>query len=318
MDKQEKEQKETFNHKLKVPTFSCFYSFNFVLVKIQSILLFLSFYCLSLFSFAQKNELKVLSWNVFLRPGILRDNQLERTKGIGVYLLHSDADVIILQEVFHKKSRVELIKVLKGIYPNHTSRGPLSFFGVSLGVLIFSKLPLLEEHFGSFKSGTGSDRLAKKGFVQTAINWYGESIGIFGTHLQAGTSLRCMNTRKEQIIEIANASKRLDASSPILFGGDFNLKSKGEMFGFLTKTLDIEELELESKIKYSANFSDQDLFPHEGKSVWIDFILLRRTARMIQAKVWIEEPKEIKSGIMTRISDHNPVLSLFRPIEFEH
>ena len=60
MDKQEKEQKETFNHKLKVPTFSCFYSFNFVLVKIQSILLFLSFYCLSLLSFAQKNEIKAI------------------------------------------------------------------------------------------------------------------------------------------------------------------------------------------------------------------------------------------------------------------
>ena len=52
-----------------------------------------------------KDTLKILSWNVFLRPGILKDKQLDRVEHIAHYLIEKDPNVIILQEVFHKKSK---------------------------------------------------------------------------------------------------------------------------------------------------------------------------------------------------------------------
>ena len=62
--------------------------------------------------FSQKPPLKVLSWNVFLRPGILRDIQMKRVEPFGEYLMQSGADVIILQEVFHIKAKRTLIQKL--------------------------------------------------------------------------------------------------------------------------------------------------------------------------------------------------------------
>ena len=62
---------------------------------------------------AQRNaELSILSWNVFLRPAILNDGQLDRVDSIVKYLENSNADILVLQEVFHKKARRKLTKQL--------------------------------------------------------------------------------------------------------------------------------------------------------------------------------------------------------------
>ena len=77
-----------------------------------------------------EDSVKILSWNVFLRPGILHDHQLERVDSIAKYLSDTDADVLVLQEVFHRKSRKKLIGHLKEKYPFFTSMGPKSFFRI--------------------------------------------------------------------------------------------------------------------------------------------------------------------------------------------
>lgn len=268
--------------------------------------------------FSQKPPLKVLSWNVFLRPGILRDNQMKRVEPIGEYLMQTGADVIILQEVFHKKAKRTLIKKLQQFYPHYTSRGPISFWGVSSGVLIFSKQPLLEEVFISFNSGNGSDKLAKKGLVHVAFDFHNKRVDVLGTHLQAGASNKCKLIRKQQIIVLKNAADSLDSSGGLILAGDFNFTPHGDLFAFLKKTLDIEVSVLDSEVKHSANFPDQDLFSFQGNPVWIDFILLRPSTWLKQSRVWIEEPVEKKGETWTRISDHNPVISLFQLTEFEH
>ena len=42
---------------------------------------------------------------------------MKRVEPIGEYLMQTGADVIILQEVFHKKAKRTLIKKLQQIYP---------------------------------------------------------------------------------------------------------------------------------------------------------------------------------------------------------
>ena len=117
----------------------------------------------------QTDTLKVLSWNVFLRPGIMSDGQMDRVSSIGTYLICSGADVIVLQEVFHKRARKRLLQELDDWYKYHTSLGPKSFFGVSSGVIIFSKHPIIEEKFVSYSKSKGADGLAKKGVVLAKI-----------------------------------------------------------------------------------------------------------------------------------------------------
>ena len=130
--------------------------------------------------------LEIVSWNVFLRPSILKDNQFDRVDSIGNYLIETDADILVLQEVFHRKSRKRLTEYLSEVFPHHTSVGPLSIFGISSGVVIFSKHKIKAEKHISFKQAKGSDRMAKKGGVFAAIEIRDKEIQIIGTHLQSG------------------------------------------------------------------------------------------------------------------------------------
>ena len=123
-----------------------------------------------------------------MRPGILSDGQMDRVSSIGTYLIYSGADVSVLQEVFHRRARKRLLQELDDWYEYHTSLGPKSFFGVSSGVLIFSKHPIIEEKFVSYSKSKGADGLAKKGAVLAKIRFGKQDIHIVGTHLQAGSS----------------------------------------------------------------------------------------------------------------------------------
>jgi endonuclease/exonuclease/phosphatase family metal-dependent hydrolase len=117
---------------------------------------------------------------------------------------------------------------------------------------------------------------------------------------------------------LKKASYSVDPSNGLILAGDFNFTPNGDLFAFLKKTLDIEVSVLDSEVKHSANFPDQDLFSVQGNPVWIDFILLRQSQWLEQTRIWIEEPRERKGEIWTRISDHNPITSIFQLTEFEH
>lgn len=98
----------------------------------------------------QESSIQVLSWNVFLRPSIMNDGQMNRVSEIGDYLEGSGADVLVLQEVFHRKARKALKKQLKSTYPYQTKKGPVSWLGIPSGVVFFSKMPIIKEKIVSF------------------------------------------------------------------------------------------------------------------------------------------------------------------------
>lgn len=80
---------------------------------------------------AQSDSIEILSWNVFLRPAILFDSQMKRVDSIAHYLYNSDADIIIVQEAFHRRARKRLDDKLKLNYCAYTAAGPKSFFSCS-------------------------------------------------------------------------------------------------------------------------------------------------------------------------------------------
>lgn len=276
---------------------------------IKTILLFLLAINISLaYTQEESVELEIVSWNVFLRP-LLSDNQLGRVDSIGVYLMRTDADVLVLQELFHRKTRKQLIKTLSKKYPEHTHVGPTSFFGISSGVMIFSKHQIIDESHLSFKKSKGIDGIAKKGGVAAIINFFGKKIKIIGTHLQAGGGDKGDRVRRFQFKRLTNlfVNKKVDAT---IYAGDFNTKQNSEEFDILLHALDCENDELTGKRKNTANFSDHDLFEAEGTPEWIDFILLTKESKGFYSKTFIDAPFCLIDGTSSRISDHNPIRSV--------
>ena len=282
-------------------------------VKISFIVLFGSSSFLGL---GQESSIQVLSWNVFLRPFILNDGQMERVYEIGEYLKNSGADVLVLQEVFHNRARRELKRSLKSIYPYQTKKGPVTWLGIPSGVVFFSKMPIIKERIISFSFSKGSDRLAKKGAILVTFEKNGQKINILGTHLQAGSELSTKKIRAAQINEITEVVQDLDSSSILIYAGDFNIKKNSTMFGSLTKKLKSNNPRLNKKSKRTstANFKDNGLYPTKGTPSWIDYILVRRASRVSQKSLWIDEPRGKKRRKNKRLSDHNPVLSI---VEYE-
>ena len=74
-------------------------------MKFKEKLFFMILLLLPLNAATQMDTLKVMSWNVFLRPGILSDGQMDRVSDIGSHIICCGGDVIVLQEVFHKRAR---------------------------------------------------------------------------------------------------------------------------------------------------------------------------------------------------------------------
>ena len=273
---------------------------------------FLFLFILNVFNVnAQEHQIKVMSWNVFLRPGILSDGQMNRAPKISEYLLNSCAEILVLQEVFHRKARRKLISVLSEKYPFHTEIGPRSFWGVPSGVLIFSKHPILKELTYSFSKARGSDRLAKKGVVNALFRINKRYIHVFGTHLQAGASEEAKSVQKSQLIELSNAVDLIKDSSVVILAGDFNITPDEELFALLSKSLDVKLLPFDSKQMRTANFKDQDLYPVYGDPVWIDYVFLKKTTFGQQISTWIAEPRNgNEEGKSKRLSDHNPIFSI--------
>ena len=256
----------------------------------------------------KSDTLKVMSWNLFLRPGILSDGQMDRVSSIGNYLIYSGADVIVLQEVFHRRARKRLLQELDDRYEYHTSLGPTSFFGVSSGVIIFSKHPIIEEKFVSYSKSKGADGLAKKGAVLAKIRFGKQDVHIVGTHLQAGASSAAKSVQKSQLAELANAVNLIGDSSIVILAGDFNITPDEKLFAYLSSSLQVDLPDLSPPFYATANFADQDLFPAEGEPVWIDYIFLKKTTRAKQKSTWIER---IFAKNWDRFSDHDMIYSVF-------
>lgn len=266
--------------------------------------------CFAFAGYAQ-DSLKIVSWNVFLRPSILQDGQMECVPGISDYLLSTEADVLVLQEVFHDRARKKLIAALSNRYPHHTKVGKTSFFGISSGVMIFSRTMICEEEHIYFKRAVKADRLAVKGGVLATIEYRDSEVDIIGTHLQAGGGEKGARIRMEQLKHLFSLVKKENRDNRnTVFAGDFNISQESPGFEDMLDVLQCEHRPVESDIRHTANFSDHELYPTEGRPKWIDYILMRKNGTLRFQRSRIEQPECPENLAYKRLSDHNPILSV--------
>ena len=131
-------------------------------------------------------ELRVITYNVFLRAPawLFRNDHDTRTAHIPAAL--TDHDVIVLQEAFSNTHRDRITAALAATHPHRTM--PLggddwrSFNG---GVYLFSRWPIEHTDFLVFSECSGPDCLVKKGATYARVATPAGPAHVFGLHLQA-------------------------------------------------------------------------------------------------------------------------------------
>ena len=152
----------------------------------------------------------------------------QRLNQLAIALDHSNADIIFLQEMFHRDNQDALCQKLKNSYPYVLGHAP-SGWKLRLGneLLIFSRFPLTEGKLVRFSHAPAEElRHTSKGFYHLKIDLpvVGE-LNLINFHMSAGgkhehpESAIMESIREKQIKQMIDYGRNLDK---IILAGDLN------------------------------------------------------------------------------------------------
>lgn len=281
----------------------------------KHILLLLSiFIVFSSFAQSQDDELKVLSWNIYMLPGIAnlskeiaKSDKKGRAKEIAEYVNQSDYDVIVFQEAFFNPSRRLLSQQIEKEYPYQY--GPINPSKMSLktssGVFVVSKIPLEIVGTIQYETCNGADCFAKKGAALLEGKYNGKTFQILGTHINAGGPSWIKEEQFKMMRILLDDFKKLGV--PQIVCGDMNTNiNDKDRYDFMIKTLEVTN---DSTISVQKNTTAKD------RSV-IDYIFLRKNNTSIQTVnkevLWIKSKKQVIDKLNGNLSDHLAVSASFK------
>jgi len=173
------------------------------------------------------SRVQVMSYNIKGLPEAVVGTEYKsrRYSVIGKLLAERGADVVLLQEGFSSNTR----KLIGASGFPHVARGPSesTFYGVSSGLYILSRYPILAEDRMTFGSSNCQrwDCLSNKGaqFARISIPELPLPLEVFNTHLQAGRDNPPARSRQIALL-VEFYKKNHVAGNPVIFGGDFNIR----------------------------------------------------------------------------------------------
>ncbi len=193
--------------------------------------LMLKFFFLILFCplLALGEEVRLMTWNVYMLPRIVRNSQQTlRTKLINDFLAWSESDLIFLQEAFIEDFHEAIEKNLKSKYPHilrleKKSGFILPFLGP--GLLAISKYPLKSLGHDYYNDCKGADCFSSKGIHLVEVNLpSGKKIQIANTHMQSGRAEKSQGVRKSQLKQVQELLKKFKVENiPQFLVGDLNV-----------------------------------------------------------------------------------------------
>ncbi|MGC4021384.1 MAG: sphingomyelin phosphodiesterase [Cyclobacteriaceae bacterium] len=236
------------------------------------------------------SKIKILSWNIFMLPGIVAmKGKLDRAAAIGETLKNSDYDVIIFQEAFHKKSRKRIEELLAPSFPYQV--GPanqkLFSFKTNSGLWIFSKHPIVRSQSIIYKNRSGVDAFSRKGALLAELLVNHQLIQVAGTHLQNSGPVW---VRQSQCVEFYHRILKpfYKSDVPQIICGDFNINKKQiDEYQSMLHNLNAVDGELSGDFLYTYDRGKNDLHIERGFSAdLIDYILLRNErAKIVDRKI---------------------------------
>jgi endonuclease/exonuclease/phosphatase family metal-dependent hydrolase len=264
---------------------------TFVLSMKARLILFISFFtfeigfCQSMQSPPPPEKIKILSWNIYMLPGIVKaKGKGARATAIGEKLKDSDYDVIVFQEAFLRKARKIIFSQLKEKFPYQT--GPANQKLISCktnsGIWIFSKHPIVSSHSIIFKNKSGIDAFSRKGGLIAEVMIDKTLIQIAGTHLQNSGQAWI---RQSQCVEFYNRLLKpfYKKEVPQVVCGDFNInREREEEYSFMLQTLHVTDGQLNGAQQHTYDRSQNDLHVEPGdQKDLIDYILIRDQANQL-------------------------------------
>ncbi len=204
----------------------------------------LEFNLINSINILSRKEIKVLTYNIFLRPPPVKNNFSDykdaRLKDFSKLL--NNFDVICLQEMFgtFTSRRQQLIESAfhSGMFYHAEVPAP-SFFSKNLidpGLLILSRFPIVESEFKPFKNTVLQCSVVWKGILYAKIKIKDSNLLILNLHLQAtyfSTNSDqwdlLIETRLSQIEELKKfishiiSEKNITPNDQIILLGDFNI-----------------------------------------------------------------------------------------------
>lgn len=257
------------------------------------------------------DSLKLLSWNIYMLPPVIKvTGKRKRAKAIGEKLVHSDYDILVLQEAFHAGARRKLRNQLKSEFPYENGPAFRKVFSLktSSGIWMLSKYPIKELGKVKFKQKQGFDnKMARKGALMVELQKGNQTFHIVGTHLNAGGSLEVRASQIRQIKDELIDQFHVEGI-PLVVAGDFNIdkRDKNGLDSMLT-ILQMEDYELDGDQKFTIDHTLNDLGDGKSQGI-IDYVYFKPEKLKVKTstrriplieKLWSKKRKSL--------ADHNPV-----------
>lgn len=296
-------------------------------------------------------ELRIVSFNTWgLKYGPIGPSKdiKQRFRIIPYALLNLDPDVILLQEVWRKKHRKKIIKVLKKYGYKYHAEGEKKFGLLSIflrgiagnGLLAVSKHPIKGQVKSlKFKSYTQLEEyFAQKGIMQFQVEIPGlGKTDFFNTHLGAvGFDLlnkryikKHTNKRYKQIKRLTKVIAKNSTVRPMFLTGDFNFHDKlwdietgdfdpealNPQYKFLKKTLNLTDSFRQfwpNKKGVTSSAENSYILKRHEPDARLDYVFYRKhdSLRLKYSQVVLDRPFPGKKGPMN-LSDHYGVLSVW-------
>lgn len=271
---------------------------------------------------ASAEELKLLTWNVFMIPKPLNfTRQVERTHLIAAELKKTEYDIVLLQEAFISRFRNTVAHELKGKYPHsaHLPKSRRLLHFINSGLFILSKHPfeILDHHY--FNYCTHSDCFSSKGVLLIELTLpSGKIVQVATSHMQAWDDKKAVEVRKFQVEEINDLLKTYSRPGvPQILSGDLNIDGKSELeYPGALKILGMSSIPLQGTPDYSNNFP-VECYKTPGSPgaapQWLDHVWLKQNETETQVISKNVRPFMAKFGEREcSLSDHYGVEAVIK------
>lgn len=227
-------------------------------------------------------SLRVVSWNIQMLPTgflsvfskALRKKQSVRLPWIIEQVKREPYEVVVFQEVFHKKMYRQLREALKADYPYQVEtyrKGNK----ISNGIFIVSRLPMRYLGHCIYTEKVGIDGMASKGCTVVEVEKNGNRVQIGGTHLQSGGGDKEQRARDAQYLEIAQLLKQYqnDETAQLVVGDMNTERSIEPRYSNMLQTLNMRDFPLGEARPYTVD--SLNTWTPRQQPEQIDYILLQ-------------------------------------------
>lgn len=260
------------------------------------------------------DSLQITTWNLYLLPRIAPVKQMKRADSIVAFLLDLDSDVLVLQELFHKKASQQIVDGLMKRYPHQTGIPRGRLLKASSGVAIFSKYPIGDISEKTYSDCAGPDCLSAKGVYYAEVRLPTGGLSLYSTHCQSGGGSKKEQIRIAQFREIKALRERWDPTEGRIeiFAGDLNASFGGPAYDSLISLLGLDALTVNENIPWTYHPKLKHLQPTNNAASMYDYLLIEEEESGRHISSWMDRPTMRLKNKSIRLSDHYPLTARIR------